>query len=129
MLWRTPMNASWMSLLTTLTLGAGAGAVRAQLHATHVQAAKNLRLVVQTYDSNEGRALGAIQRAVTARELEDGLAIDVPHMPSGDDPYIVAWVERGAPDLENDGLDARPKRGSLVGYAHGDDVSIELTPA
>ena len=40
------MHASWMSLLTTLTLGAGAGAVRAQLHATGVQAAKHLRLVV-----------------------------------------------------------------------------------
>jgi len=50
-------------------------------------------------------------------------------MPSVEEPYIVAWVERGAPDLENDGLDARPKRGSLLGFAHGDDVSIELTPA
>ena len=130
------MNASWMSLLTTLTLGAGAGAVRAQLHATHVQAAAakgrsttGLRLVVQTYDANEGHALGAIQRAVTPEELEQGLAIDVPHMPSIEDPYIVAWVERGAPDLDDDGLHARPKRGSLLGFAHGDDVSIELTPA
>jgi len=126
---RAGMNASWMSLLTTLTLGAGAGAVRAQLHATHVQAAKRLRLVVQTYDANEGHALGAIQRAVTPEELEHGLAIDVPHMPSGEEPYIVAWVERGAPDLDDDGLHARPKRGSLLGFAHGDDVSIELTPA
>ncbi len=120
------MNASWMSLLTSLTLGAGAGAVRAQLHATHVQPAKHLRLVVQTFDANEGRPLGAIQRAVTSEELEHGLAIDVPHMPSVDDPYIVAWVERGVPNLENDGLHARPKRGSLVGRARGDTVSIEL---
>jgi hypothetical protein len=123
------MNASWMSLLTSLTLGAGAGAVRAQLHATHVQAARRLRLVVQTYDTSSGHALGAVQRAVTPEELEQGLAIDVPHMPSVEDPYIVAWVERGAPDLDADGLHARPKRGSLLGFAHGDDVSIELTPA
>ena len=124
----TIMNASWMSLLTSLTLGAGAGAVRANFHA-HVQPSKHLRLVVQTYDANEGRPLGAIQRAVTSKELEDGLAIDVPHMPSATEPYVVAWVERGSPDLENDGIDASPKRGSLLGFAHGDDVSIELTPA
>jgi hypothetical protein len=120
------MNASWMSLLTSLTLGAGAGAVRAQLRAVDVHPAKQLRLVVQTYDPREGRALGAIQRAVTPRELEQGLAIDIPHMSAGEEPYVVAWVERGEPNLEHDGLDARPQKGSLVGFAHGDDVSIEL---
>ena len=120
------MNGSWMSLLTTLTLGAGAGSVRAQLHAAHVQPGRQLRLVVQTFDPKEGRALGAIQRAVTPKELAQGLAIDVPHMSAGEEPYVVAWVERGEPNLEHDGLDARPEEGSLVGFAHGDDVSIEL---
>ena len=121
------MNASWMSLLTTLTLGAGAGAVRAQLRAVDLQPAKRMRLVVQTYDAKEGRALGSIQRAVTSAELARGLSVDIPHMPSAGEPYIVAWVERGAPDLEHDGLNARPKRGSRVGFAHGDDVSIDLS--
>jgi hypothetical protein len=142
------MNASWMALLTTLTLGAGAGVVRAQLRAVNLQPAKRMRsptatagraprrgesrgegmrLVVQTYDAEEGRALGAIQRVVTPAELARGLSVDIPHMPSAEEPYVVAWVERGAPDLEHDGLDARPKRGSLVGFAHGDDVSIDLS--
>src|SRR5437588_487762 len=107
------MNGSWMSLLTSLTLGAGASAVRAQLHAAHVHPAKQLRLVVQTYDPREGRVLGAIQRAVTPKELEQGLAIDVPHMAAGEEPYVVAWVEHGEPNLEHDGLDARPQEDSL----------------
>ncbi len=122
------VNASWMSLLTTLTLGAGAGAVRAQLRTDEVEPQGNrLRLVVQAYDERERRPLGAIQRAVTREELKHGLSVEVPHVASKDDLLVVAWVECGAPDLEHSGVDAKPKRGSLVGYGRGDDVRIRLS--
>lgn len=125
---RMSANASWMSLLSTLTLGAGAGAVRAQLRAEDVQTAGNrLRLVVQAYDEDEGRTVGAIQRAVTPAELKNGVSVDVPHVASSADPLVVAWVERGAPDLEHDGLDAKPKRGSLIGCGRGEGVRINLS--
>ncbi len=117
-----------MSLLTTLTLGAGAGAVRALLCADDVQTPGNhLRLVVQAYDANARRAVGAIQRAVTRKELKEGLSVEVPHVASQNDPLVVAWVERGAPDLEHAGIDAKPTRGSLVGFGRGDDVRIRLS--
>jgi len=45
-------------------------------------------------------------------------------------PLVVAWIEAGAPDLEFDGRQARPQRGSIYGSvrraAKQDAVRISL---
>ena len=121
------MNASWMSLLSELTLGDGAGTIRAEVHADGTIPRRNhLRLVVQTYEGQSHRRLGSIQRAVTPDELHAGVSVAVPHLAS-EDARVVAWVEGGAPNLEHDGLTARPRRGSLVGFGRGEDVCIHLS--
>lgn len=120
-------DASWLSLLSELTLGAGAGTIRAQVRADDFPRRDPLRLVVQTYEARDHRPLGSVQRAVTPAELEHGVSVAVPHVAAYDEARVVAWVERGAPDLEHDGLTARPRRGSLVGFARGDDVRIRLS--
>ncbi len=120
------MNASWMSLLSELTLGDGAGSIRAQVRAEDIPRDARLRLVVQTYEPRNRRRLGSIQRAVTSDELLAGVSVAVPHVAS-EDARVVAWVERGIPNLEHDGLTARPRRGSLVGFGRGEDVRIRLS--
>ncbi|HEY1959799.1 MAG TPA: hypothetical protein VGH28_29520 [Polyangiaceae bacterium] len=120
------MNASWMSLLSELTLGDGAGSIRAEVHADSLPRRNPLRLVVQTYESRTRRRLGSIQRAVTSDELLAGVSVEVPHV-AASDARVVAWVEGGAPNLEHDGLTARPRRGSLVGFGRGDEVCIHLS--
>ncbi len=119
-------HVMWMSLLTALTLGSNATAVRAEVRAYDVPEAAQLRLVVQTQDKIARKPLGSIQRAVTAAELRKGVHVDVPSIGSSK-PLVVAWVERGDANLEYDGLVARPRRRSFVGTASGDDVSIELS--
>jgi hypothetical protein len=132
---RSPALASWMGLLAALTLGSGAGVVRAEVRADGVPSSDPLRLVVQSYEAPAGarsvprkaRPLGSLQRAVTAEELRRGVVLDVPCVgAAGESPLVVAWVERGSPDLAFDGRQARPRRGSVVGYARGEAVSIEL---
>ena len=120
------MNASWMSLLSELTLGDGAGSIRAQVRADDIPRDSRLRLVVQTYEPRNRRRLGSIQRAVTSDELLAGVSVAVPHV-AAEDARVVAWVERGIPNLEHDGLTARPRRGSLVGFGRGEDVRIRLS--
>jgi hypothetical protein len=120
-------DASWLSLLSELTLGEGAGAVRAEVHADTLLQRDPLRLVVQTYGARARRPLGSIQRAVTSDELLRGVSVTVPHVPAEDETRVVAWVEPGAPNLELDGLTARPRRGSLVGFGSGDGVRIRLS--
>ena len=120
-------NSSWMSLLSELTLGVGAGTVRAEVRADALSLRDRLRLVVQTYEPRARRPLGSIQRAVTPAELQHGVSVAVPHVPARDEPRVIAWVERGAPDLEHDGLTARPRRGSLVGFGRGEAVRIRLS--
>lgn len=123
------MNAdsSWMSLLSQLTLGAGAGTIHAQVRADPMPRSGDLRLVVQTYEPHNRRRLGSIQRAVTSDELLAGVSVAVPHVAAEDEARIMAWVESGAPDLELDGLTARPRRGSLVGFGRGEGVRIRLS--
>lgn len=118
---------SWMSLLSQLTLGDGAGAIRAEVRADHLPRRDHLRLVVQTYEPRNRRRLGSIQRAVTSDELLEGVSVAVPHVASEDEARVVAWVEQGAPNLEHDGLTARPRRGCLVGFGRGDEVRIRLS--
>jgi hypothetical protein len=138
---RSPAVGSWMGLLAALTLGGGAGVVRAEVRAEAVPASEQLRLVIQSYDAPAGsravpknaQPVGSMQRAVTAEELRRGIVLDVPcpAMAGSDEgrdpPLVVAWVERGQPDLAFDARKARPGRGSVVGYARGGEVRIELT--
>jgi hypothetical protein len=86
-----------------------------------------LRLVVQSYaagsvaggaPSRGTRPLGSIQRSVTREELRQGIPVRLVQL--GEDSGaadIVAWVERGAPDLEFDARMARPGHGAAVGWA------------
>jgi hypothetical protein len=95
------------------------------------EAADGYRLIVQSYPKasmSEGslpgstaRPLASVQRAVTAEELARGIAVDmlqVDGAAADRTPVIVAWVERGAPDLEFDALRARPARGAVYGVSH-----------
>jgi len=103
------------------------------------------RLVVQSYDRKAGRALGSrvrpvgsAQRAVTADELRAGVQVRVLELrerdgsaPASDKtPYVVAWIEAGSPDLEFNGLTARPRPGSVYGVvkraARQEAVQISL---
>ncbi len=137
---------SWMGLLAGLMFGAGAGVVRAEIRADEVPASAELRLVVQSYEApSSGHAvprsaqpLASVQRAVSAEELRHGIVLDVPLVLAGASKLglvVVAWVERGRPDLAFDGRMARPRRNSIVGYARprgpsgasGSVVSIQLT--
>lgn len=135
-------SPSWMGLLAALTLGASAGVVRAEIRALQMpeipsnDATEELRLVVQSYAApaqgrsvpRSARPLGSRQQSVTAEQLRRGLVLDVPCFASSEAaPLVVAWVERGRPDLAFDGRKARPRRGSVVGYARGAEVTIQLT--
>ena len=71
----------------------------------------------------------SVQRAVTAKELREGVHVRLLELNAKSaKPYVVAWIEAGAPDLEFDGRMARPHADSLVGTAHGtDELRIRLT--
>jgi hypothetical protein len=86
------------------------------------------RLIVQAYspDALDGdlpgaraKPLSSVQRAVTAEELRRGLSVDLvqlgaaKHRPA----VVIAWVEPGQPDLEFDGLTARPHADAVYGLA------------
>lgn len=134
-------GASWMALVAATTLGLGqVGRVRAeisgdplgdQLTAEDDDSAA-YRLIVQSYapeavgtdhlPGEHARPLGSIQRAITAEELQHGIAVDIVQI--GNDaepieaaPIVVAWVERGQPDLDYDGLEARPRTDAFYGVA------------
>ena len=87
------------------------------------------RLIVQSYapaavndsglPSAHARPLGSVQRAVTAEELARGIEIDVVQV-GGEatvegSPFVLAWVERGQPDLEFDARRARPTHDAMIG--------------
>ena len=135
-------GVSWLALVAATTVGVGSlHRVRA---AVSVDARKlgrsdvGYRLVVQSYAPDSfrvgdlpvvrARPLGSTQRAVTREELERGIAVDVLGVSasSADAPVIVAWVERGKPDLEFDALEARPSNDAFYGVAAAG--SVEATP-
>lgn len=114
---------SWLALLAAATLGDGASTVHAEVRADSVRDGA-YRLVVQSYDrAGAARPVGSIQRAVTADELRNGVHVNLVELrgpqaagrPAA--PVIVAWIEAGGPDLEFDGLTARPQPGSSYGVA------------
>ena len=128
-----------MALLAATTLGVdGADTVRAEVIAEGGLAeSRDYRLVVQSYDDQNGeipglstRPVASYQRAVTAAELREGVRVSLVELRQAAsvgqvsvrgarvaDPVIVAWVEDGKPDLEFDARTARPRPGGMVGVA------------
>jgi hypothetical protein len=126
-------GASWLALVAATTVGVGSlHRVRASVSVdarTLAGPDVGYRLVVQSYAAESfgaselpalrARPLASTQRAVTRDELARGVAIDVLGVSGsgGDAPVIVAWVERGKPDLEFDALEARPSDDAVYGVA------------
>jgi hypothetical protein len=142
---KTAARVSWFALVAATTIGAGA------LH--HVRAAVSAdaralgssdvgyRLIVQSYAPESfgagarglptvhARPLASTQRAVTREELARGIAVDVVGVSTTDRaPVIVAWVERGKPNLEFDALRARPSQDAVYGVALGEGEPGSETP-
>jgi hypothetical protein len=77
-------------------------------------------LVVQSYRECDvvagrpapyARPLSSAQRSVTSEELLGGVLLDLVHFEADDEHVVViAWSEEGEPDLDFDGLEARPPR-------------------
>jgi hypothetical protein len=120
-----------MALLAVTTLGNAANTLRAEVKADHswISDSRTYRLVVQSYDAHSGRIpsrktkpIGSLQRAVTGAQLRRGVHVDLlelrgPNDDPGEVPMVVAWIEKGEPDLEFDGRRARPRPGSVYGLA------------
>jgi len=135
-------GASWMALLAATSLGAvSVERMRAEVSAQDLAAATSAgyRLIVQSYASKSvaanqlpganHRPLASVQRAVTAEELAQGIAVDVLQIDESSDeqaPVIVAWLEHGAPDLELDALRARPSRGAVYGVGQSSAGSAQI---
>ena len=135
-------SASWIALLAATSLGAvSVERMRAEVSAQDLAAATSAgyRLIVQSYASKSvaanqipganHRPLASVQRAVTAEELANGIAVDVLQIneSSGQQaPVIVAWIEHGAPDLELDALRARPSRGAVYGVGQSTAGSAQI---
>ena len=61
------------------------------------------------------RPLASTQRAVSADQLRFGVQLDLVHFEDAEDAeadevVVIAWAEVGEPDLDFDGLEARPPR-------------------
>ena len=135
-------GVSWVSLVAATTLGlGGVDRVRARISAGPEVAAEGgaIRLIVQAYakgslapdtlPGEHARPLGSTQRAVTAEELVSGVAVDLVQVAdSGEEsngaPVVVAWLERGAPNLEFDALRARPSKDAFYGTAQRSEPSV-----
>lgn len=145
----TAARVSWFALVAATTLGAGAvhhvrAAVSADTRSLAVSEV-GYRLIVQSYAPESfgsgarglptvhARPLASTQRAVTREELARGIAVDVVGVSTSDRaPVIVAWVERGKPNLEYDALRARPSQDAVYGVALGEgepgsETSVVLT--
>jgi hypothetical protein len=118
-----PGASSWTALLADTTWGmAGLGRRRVRVRQRSLGAPREaLRLVVQSYRENEvvagrptayARPLSSAQRGVTSEELRGGVLLDLVHFDAEDDDdvVVIAWAEEGEPDLDFDGLEARPPR-------------------
>ncbi len=124
--------SSWTKILAAATLGVvGANVVHADVKGDgQLDEGRSYRLIVQSYEDVDGsgagrRPLASTQRAVTAAELRAGVRVGLLELDEqadfdeaeGTTPVVLAWVEEGKPDLELDGLRARPHPGSLRGSA------------
>jgi hypothetical protein len=132
-------TASWTALVAA-TLGfSSLNLVRAEIASSQIGTSGSYRLVVQSYSPESlaadelpakfARPLSSMQRAVTAEELERGIAVDLVQLDAASSaPIVVAWVEPGEPDLEFDALRARPSPGAHYGTgAPGARVVLKKT--
>ncbi len=133
---------SWTSLVATTSGLDDFGRVRVCVRAS-VGELEGFRLVVQSYrtgDSRGGlpslyqRPLSAAQRAVDSDQLERGVEVVLVHSGASIDDegcVVVAWIEKGAPDLDYDGLTARPADAVYVGmcYASSERAQVVLERA
>jgi hypothetical protein len=125
-------SASWMALLAATTIGLGniqrvRAEVSANIQSIGEAGIDGYRLIVQSYPraslaqgdlpGARVRPLGSAQRAITLEELAHGVSVDVVGVGEAldEDAVVVAWVERGKPDLEFDALRARPTDGAVYG--------------
>jgi hypothetical protein len=135
-------SASWMALLAATTIGLGniqrvRADVSANIHAPGEASAEGYRLIVQSYrraslvqgdvPRANVRPLASAQRAITLEELAHGVSVDVVGMGEtpAEESVVVAWVERGKPDLEFDALRARPSADALYGTADAQAVEAK----
>jgi hypothetical protein len=125
-----PGAMSWTALLADTAWGmAGLGRRRVCVRQRPRGAARDaIRLVVQSYRERDvvvgrptpyARPLASAQRGVTTEQLASGVLLDLVHFEhSGvaldDDVVVIAWAEEGEPDLDFDGLEARPPRGGRL---------------
>ena len=57
------------------------------------------------------RPIASAQRGVSSEELKGGVLLDLVHFEDeAEDVVVIAWTEEGEPDLDFDGLEARPPR-------------------
>jgi hypothetical protein len=127
-------GVSWLALVAATSLGIGQmDRVRAAISSDAEVGAEvdgeTYRLIVQSYAPDSvgadhlpaahARPLASAQRAITAEELRKGVEVDIVQL-GGEAPaassVVVAWIERGAPDLELDALTARPKPDAFYGF-------------
>lgn len=131
---------SWSSLVATTSGLDDFGRLRVAVRAS-VGVAGSQRLVVQSYSPAEmvgglpglySRPLAAAQRAVSDEDLERGVDVVLLHSNVALDDagcVVVAWVEEGAPDLEFDGLCARPAGPVLIGSCQASSERAQLVLA
>jgi hypothetical protein len=123
-----PDDASWTALLADTSWGlSGLGRRRVRVRQRHVggSTGEGLRLVVQSYRSDDvvagrptpyARPLSSTQRSVSTDQLSGGVQLDLVHFENDDDDdvVVIAWAEEGEPDLDYDGLEARPPRAARL---------------
>ena len=126
-------GVSWLALVAATSLGIGqVDRVRAAISSDAEIGAEvggeEYRLIVQSYapesvgadhrPTAHARPLASAQRAITAEELRKGVEVDILQLngeSSASSSVVVAWIERGAPDLELDALTARPTPDAFYG--------------
>ncbi len=133
-------GVSWLALVAATSLGvAELEQVKARVSAAEVADEGGIhRLIVQTYDARDlrpgssqpvagAKPLASTQRAVTAEELRQGVEVNLVRMGEvGQGEVVVAWLERGEPDLEYDGLRAVPPPSAKSSTVEGAAVRLVL---
>jgi hypothetical protein len=133
---------SWLSLVAATTAGLGPSAmVRARVRANIADDDNSLRLVVHSYlpdqlkegliPSSVEKPVASAQRAVTSEELKRGVVVEMRQRTnvrqSVQRPVVIAWVERGKPNLAFDACLARPLPGMPQGSAKTRGSSVDLS--
>lgn len=114
---------SWTALADTAWGLSGLDRQRVRVRQRNLgKSRESLRLVVQSYRERDvvagrptayARPLASAQRSVSSDQLTGGIQLDLVHFESNDENVVlIAWAEEeeGEPDLDFDGLEARPPR-------------------